>query len=947
MHRPGGLIYCLLMAAVLLTSAGGAYGQYMKHFNAYQFLGASNVYHVSRDRAGFLWFATDHGLIRYDGSSMQYFNRQNGLPDNTVFNIFEDSRGRIWPFCYNGRYCFIEGDSVHHAGNDKLLALLPVQGSYATCMTEDTDGTYYMGFLSRGLLQFRGSRVTYHPNVMNKGGFMVTSRRIVYSADLTEQSNFFIAGGARLVSDRSGIRMFRQDSLVWKVDDPRLTNLTVTDLFLTRNEELLIGTTYGLVIMDVRTRKKTHLLNGMRVSSCTADITGNLWITTIDNGIYLLHQDIDRIHLLEGLDEQGWSMINNRQPVFIKNNQLYELKPEGTGIAVVPANTRMLSTCNPLLVNKDLIAFYDTWRKGTFIRLKGRSEIRQGVFFKGMYDSGDSCFFAYGSCGAGVLGGWTDYYRLTAKGLQGLGNEQMFPQKIAASCQDHQTGKVFFITGSTLYRCDFGAEKNELILSSPELAGVTNMFVHNGCLIMARSEHRFLSLSPIRAGGRLRVHPTGFIVQGFVSGTQGRLIGLSDRANYLLAPDGKTAPQQIQYPFSSSVYEHIAQLGNNYLVQIDGRFYYFDTSLLNRQAPPSRVYLKQLVINGRSYTSRQIDIRNTTKLDIQVSAGVLNFGHHTPGIRYRIISSGMAGDWRTIAATEMALVLRKAGDYRIEIAGADGGTEKPVIIGIRVHTPFLQSAGFYVLCSLLAVLLCAGIFLLILRYRKLHFTRELEYLKMENKAINALLNPHFVFNSINNIQGLIHKAKSEDAADYLAVLSHLIRQNLENLQYNLIPLEDELGLIRRYIRLQNLRFSNNIILSIETGDMELQLIQVPPLLIHTFVENAIVHGYHFKDQPFLITLSFVLQDDDYLRIDVTDNGIGLHAAGKAPPTHHGASIGIAFNENRLRRLSDFYNLEQSIHVRDLSDEGGQGTAVRILLYARLETFFELHHLPVH
>lgn len=219
----------------------------------------------------------------------------------------------------------------------------------------------------------------------------------------------------------------------------------------------------------------------------------------------------------------------------------------------------------------------------------------------------------------------------------------------------------------------------------------------------------------------------------------------------------------------------------------------------------------------------------------------------------------------------------------------------------------------------------------------------MDYLRLEHRAINALLNPHFIFNSINNIQGLINQSDRQDAAEYLAVLSRLIRQNLENLEHNLIPLEKELALIERYVMLQNLRFGGVLQLRIHVADDALRAVQIPPLLLHTFVENSIVHGFRSGDRSFAITIDIRLQDAGYLLMTVRDTGAGITES--AASGHR--SMGISFNRKRLARLSEFYKLRQSIELRNLGPIGERGTEVRVVLFAGLNELLQRRQSTAH
>ncbi len=932
-------IVAVILAWLLMP--GTVQAQYIKHLNARQFLGTSNIYHVTKDRNGFLWFCTNYGLVKYDGHTLEHFARKNGLADNTVFNIYEDRRGRIWPFCYNGSYCFIDGDSVHNEANDAELRALPHTNSFILNMMESDDSVFYAKFSSQKLLSFKGSYIkleqqsTHQPVKTALSGnkadllYKVSSGYIVFERD------------RRLISDKAGLKIYSNDSLSWFIDDPSLSESIVTDLFKTKNE-IIVCSRQGLEIIDIATKERTRLLQGIKVSSCTADITGNLWITTIENGLYIIQKEVNNIHHIAGFDGLKWTVVNNGRLIFVKEGRLYELLPEGNKIVPKLIMNNIPDFYDLVMLTDKFASFYNPVNKRGIIQSRnGAIMLKQGYFFKKMYSFEQHSFFAFGQNN-------TYYYDLDKAALK-LKNITEYPDKITASVQDPLTGTVYFLSGNNLYRCNFGSAKSELLYSSTALAGATSVLLQDSSLLITTDKAGYYSLYPVCSKGRLTFQKLGQAVNGLVPVTVSRMIALADEDGFLVTGAGKTRIiQKVLYPFSSSEYEQIARLGSNYLVQLDGQLFYFDTSLMNKHIPASNVYLKRLSINGKDYKTGAIDIRNTTKLDIRLSISLVDFSNIVQGLKYRITGPDLAGEWIRTQATELTFVLRNPGKYRLEIsADTENGNFPPIIRNIWVHTPFVRSTAFYFACILLFLLLCGFALLRLLRYREKIFTQELNYLKLEHRAINALLNPHFIFNSINNIQNLIHKAKAQDAADYLTSLSRLIRQNLENLQHNLVPVENELEMIDRYILLQNLRFNNNIFYQVSPTGVSIENAYIPPLLLHIFIENAIVHGFRDKDKPFRIYLSIEAYKEKYLRIVITDNGVGLQPVENTAAMHAKTSFGIAFNRKRLARLSEFYKLHQSITLKDLKAGGGCGLEVEIILFARLKELFEQKHLPVH
>ena len=92
-----------------------------RHFTPEDGLSSSEVYHVFQDSKGYIWFATDNGVSRYDGYEFRNFSQQDGLPDNTVFEIYEDYQNRIWFIPHSAKFSYFKNDSIiEYNYNDEL-----------------------------------------------------------------------------------------------------------------------------------------------------------------------------------------------------------------------------------------------------------------------------------------------------------------------------------------------------------------------------------------------------------------------------------------------------------------------------------------------------------------------------------------------------------------------------------------------------------------------------------------------------------------------------------------------------------------------------------------------------------------------------------------------------------------------------------------------------------
>ncbi|MEM9025092.1 MAG: two-component regulator propeller domain-containing protein, partial [Bacteroidota bacterium] len=98
----------VLIGALWLISRPALFGQQiepaLRHYAVDDGLPSSEVYHAMQDSRGFMWFGTDHGAVRFDGTRFRVYTTADGLPDNTVFGAYEAKDGKVWFYTYSG--CF-------------------------------------------------------------------------------------------------------------------------------------------------------------------------------------------------------------------------------------------------------------------------------------------------------------------------------------------------------------------------------------------------------------------------------------------------------------------------------------------------------------------------------------------------------------------------------------------------------------------------------------------------------------------------------------------------------------------------------------------------------------------------------------------------------------------------------------------------------------------------
>lgn len=164
------------------------------------------------------------------------------------------------------------------------------------------------------------------------------------------------------------------------------------------------------------------------------------------------------------------------------------------------------------------------------------------------------------------------------------------------------------------------------------------------------------------------------------------------------------------------------------------------------------------------------------------------------------------------------------------------------------------------------------------------------------KMVQSQLNPHFVFNALSSIEGLISSGQNELANQYLANFSTILRETLKNSDRLLISLEEEVSLIEKYCKVEQLRFGFNYNVSIDQS-INVTSIEVPPLLIQPIVENAVKHGLAgLKAKGYL---EIILQRDvNDLVIIIKNNHTGIKTnAGTA------GGYGLRYLQERLNHFN--------------------------------------------
>ena len=284
----------------------------------------------------------------------------------------------------------------------------------------------------------------------------------------------------------------------------------------------------------------------------------------------------------------------------------------------------------------------------------------------------------------------------------------------------------------------------------------------------------------------------------------------------------------------------------------------------------------------------------------------------------------------------------RPGTYVFKIKAANEvnvWTEEPVELTIIIHPAWYQKAWFKILVLLLIAL---SVFVIVRQRNKIvnqkreqkRLIAELEtqMLQLKQKTLQLQMNPHVIFNTLNSIQQYILNNDVENAVSYLSSFSKLMRRILNNSNERYVTLSDELEAVSLYLKLESMRLGNRFNYKVEVdSDIDVNNVEIAPLIIQPFVENAIIHGLVPKKDDCFLSVKVSRLSGDKLLCVIEDNGVGRKYSEKMKQERGGGhkSYGMSITRRRLETLTKISNDDFSVEIVDLYDDKGFAAGTRV------------------
>ncbi|HSG68264.1 MAG TPA: histidine kinase, partial [Bacteroidales bacterium] len=266
--------------------------------------------------------------------------------------------------------------------------------------------------------------------------------------------------------------------------------------------------------------------------------------------------------------------------------------------------------------------------------------------------------------------------------------------------------------------------------------------------------------------------------------------------------------------------------------------------------------------------------------------------------------------------------LHESQRQQLEIERLEQDNEINAMRYDRSRYAVISLGGMMVIIILFAILLI----------RQNSIRNQQRVLENQQKLFRSQMNPHFIFNSLTNIQHYIFSKDSYTAGKYLAIFAKLMRNILNNSRQERITLRNEVETIQQYLDLQKLRMDEKLEYSLEVDeDLDQEIVEIPPMLAQPFIENAIEHGLRNKEGAGILSIR-IMKNGKSLIYEIEDNGVGRKKAAEYMEKRHRdhQSMAVSLTRSRLQSLWGRKKVK-ALKIIDLMDAEGNARGTRVLL----------------
>jgi len=883
---------------------------------------------ILQDDQGLFWFGTGKGIYRFDGKSFSQFDSIGRFDSRNISCLFKDSKGRIWIGSDLGTARYDHGKVTYFSTKTGL------NSNYTRCFTEDEKGNIWVGSYGKGINIIEDSLVR------SFDGSLDLEQGIVLSIKVDQKSNVWIA------TQNQGV-------FKWNSGDSLLLQLT-----------------------------EVEGLSNNHVRGILEDSWGNLWFSTSGGGVSKYYgQRFTHLDKSNGLS----------------GNYIYSLYQDSWEYIWMGASGKGVSRLDPYNYRSDSkIAHFNVDSGFMDIKVKSIFEDHKGRMWFGTEGKGigirDTSGFRIINTSNGLGGNWIRDIKQDQAGniwvaAAGGGITKItfkdsgdfsIETKIYTTKSGLKSNRINCLHVDKWQRIWFGYEGKGL--GYLEGDSITNFNLGDGLSangIRSLKEDKKGCLWVGTAGGginmiRLYSDSISFVKIGHNDGLASENIYLllfdgednlwagSETGVDLLTIDESRKVVEIKHYGKPEGFRGIETCQNSAIIDAFGNLWFgtingltrFNPSInIKNPVPPiTSITDVKLFYESISQTSYSNYVGSWNRLlanpkfpfnQNHIGFEFIGVNLQTPEkVRYQWKLEGFDQGWSPVSTNKNVTYSNlAAGEYVffVKACNEDNVWGEPQKIIFTILPPYWQKWWFIGSCGTAMILLIVIIIMARTRHlkkEKYRLSMEKNLIQLEQKALRLQMNPHFIFNALNSIQGVIDQNDDKTARYYLAKFSKLMRRILENSRSTTVPLESEIKTLEHYLVLEKFSSGGNFDYEIMVGDeIDPEDTYIPPMMIQPFIENAVIHGLKYLDKKGVILVTFK-ETNNLLQCTITDNGIGRKKAAtminpSAEDSH--TSTALVVTQERLDILNNHKGQLKSLEIIDLLNEKDEANGTKVVI----------------
>lgn len=889
-------------------------------FNVNNGLNSNHVYSVIQDKHGNIWIGTEKGLSMYDGKKFNSYSRKDGLCDDFILRIAESPNNCIWFSGYNNTVCFY---NQNHFQSIDIPQNILKNSNFKFPVTDfkflGEQTVLFIG--SSGIIQFNtktkefseiklelkasaviNSKISYAflnstcPNDLCSEKLLYNDVEFDLERNTSHTFQYTKEGDIEVLLISNRLFVFRNKTLFKQIDaEAELWGVEILDqhiIYSNKNGEVYV--------MDAKGESKI-IFENKYVSRFFKDQIAGVWMATLGNGL-----------------------------IYIPNINLYSF-----------STISELNTVTGIFEDSNSISLIDNVEnkqiKYTFDTTSNFKNFTYSILFNNSVDIEKSSF-----------GNYSYEYPLLVK--TSLSN-------FKANAFEHSKNSTYLCNGIAIYKLE--NSKIELFFMNTEIGRIScfyNNDLNNDFLIGTN-----LGLFTLQDGGltehnlnrNMDVQISDIEILNsdtFLASRSMGLIKLTNGSFEILDEEGVNSLSlyndtlwvasdngvQIIYGANESIHEKI--LVNTiflnsrkvkFIVANQHKIYLITEFGINMTTKENLFEMSNIIF---TIDSLSLKMNEPNIPSFFFKANFLNAGEEA-NYRYRLIGLENA-NWLNTKENFIAYSQLKPGNYSFEVSVQllNGEFSPPKYIDFNIKPLFWQTLwfkAFFVLFSLGVIVLIIKLYI---QNKENKRKIESEINDLKQQSLNAQMNPHFVFNSLNSIQNFILQNDKSSANKYLIKFSRLIRLIFENSKKLNISLKEELEASAIYLELEALRTQDKFSFHFDIDpNVDLAQTEIPSSLIQPLLENAVWHGIMNKEGKGEINIRIYFKNDQ-LFIEITDDGVGRDAsnANNLILNKRHSSSGLFLTEKRLDLFNNSFKNDYYYEIIDLRDEKNQSIGTKII-----------------